>query len=183
MFLCRSCMATPSASDPVGAANGYLRYSKVLAWSGIRRIGAFAESIAHRRAFPVSKEQRPDRKPRGFHRGCARYRQRGISDFDDPCLWCWRRAHRAGVVRRGRRFMRPRRHLAAQGKLRRDPSSSEQATGSCKSRMHSTRVRRVIDTEDIAAIGNCGCSTCGPIRNVAARCVLLNESFRRAGDA
>jgi tRNA-guanine family transglycosylase len=46
-----------------------------------------------------------------------------------------------------------------------------------RKRRNSIRTRRVVDAKDVAAIGECECSACGPIRTVAARRALLDSSF------
>jgi 7-cyano-7-deazaguanine tRNA-ribosyltransferase len=46
-----------------------------------------------------------------------------------------------------------------------------------QSRRSSNRVRRVTDANDIAAIGKCSCSACGPLPTVAARRAQLNKYF------
>lgn len=46
-----------------------------------------------------------------------------------------------------------------------------------RKRRNSSRVRRVVDAEDIAAIGECLCSACRPHQTVAARRALLDGSF------
>jgi 7-cyano-7-deazaguanine tRNA-ribosyltransferase len=41
------------------------------------------------------------------------------------------------------------------------------------------RVRRVVDAKDLAAIGECRCPACNPLRTVAARRAFLNRTFPR----
>jgi 7-cyano-7-deazaguanine tRNA-ribosyltransferase len=44
-------------------------------------------------------------------------------------------------------------------------------------RRNSNRARRVLDTNDVAAIGKCDCWACNGVTTVAARRALLNRSF------